>query len=304
MLRTAIAIVVLLVPGFVACDGDEAATDTTDTVGDTNVEDTSGADSVEDTSGADSVEDTSGADTNVADAVEDVADTAQADTADTAGPSCVAHEPLCQDEQIAELALKTNVSSGKITEEGTTEGEFLTHIDATGGGMNPTQSYVYARFTATGLQAVAISDEDAFESDAWDISFRRYFIRLNGGVAGPSCVEGARTSPATTFETLTSVPAGLTFRQEQYYTADGCELVPDTSGLPGPQTVLSSFWSYPGCVKMTFNTYVIALADGRHVKFQVKSYYTPSVQDSCNDSGTLTTPSGAGNFRVRWAFLD
>lgn len=295
MLRTAIAIVVSMVPGFVACDGDEAASDTT-------ADTTDATDTVESDTSAD-VEDT-----NVADAIEDSAtDTVQpdtADTADTAGPTCVAHEPLCQDEQIAELALKTNVSTGKITEEGTTDGEFLTHIDATGGGMNPTMSYVYARFTATGLEAVAISDEEAFESDAWDIAFRRYFIRLNGGVAGPSCVEGARTSPATTFETLTAVPDGLTFRQEQYYTADGCELVPDTSGLPGPQTVLSSFWSYPGCVKMTFNTYVIALADGRHVKFQVKSYYTPSVQDSCNDSGTLTTPSGAGNFRVRWAFLD
>lgn len=303
MMRLAIAFVVPVIAfGFVACDGDEAGTDTPDTTDTADTADV--ADTAPDTSpDADDTSADSADDTAVADTAGDTAPDS-VDTADTAGPACVAHEPLCQDQQIAELGLKTNVSTGKITEEGTTEGEFLTHIDATGGGMNPTMSYVYARFTATGLEAVAISDEDAFESDAWDISFRRYFIRLNGGVAGPSCVEGARTSPATTFETLTSVPDGLIFRQEQYYTEDGCELVPDTSGLPGPQTVLSSFWSYPGCVKMTFNTYVIALADGRHVKFQVQSYYTPSVQDSCNESGTLTTPSGAGNFRVRWAFLD
>ena len=81
-------------------------------------------------------------------------------------------------------------------------------------------------------------------------------------------------------------------------------LVPDTSGIGAPQTVLSSFWSYPGCVAMTGNVYVIALASGRHVKLQVASYYSPESQQACDEQGMATDPSTAANLRIRWAFVD
>ncbi len=108
----------------------------------------------------------------------------------------------------------------------------------------------------------------------------------------------------TEFDALTAVPQKLTLRKEQYFSADGCEYVPDTSGIGSPQTVLSSFWSYPGCVAMSGNIYVLALADGRHVKLQVLSYYTPSVQDICDETGAAPTPNGSGNLRIKWAFID
>jgi len=234
-------------------------------------------------------------------------DTTEPDTtpdSDTSEPACVATEPLCSDEQIRDLALSDEATGGSIREEGTEAGVFISHIDATAGGVNGTKGYTYGRFTDTGLERVDISDEESLESNDWDIAARRFVLRLNSGVSGPSCVTGGRTATNTSFDDLDALPVSVTLRKEQYYTADGCEYVPDTSGIGSPQTVLSSFWAYPGCVAMTDNVYVLALADGRHVKLQVLSYYTPSVQVTCNDTGSAPTPSGSGKIVIKWAFID
>lgn len=222
---------------------------------------------------------------------------------DAAAPACESTGPSCVDSQISELDFLDAPSDGAIVEEGTTPGEFLTWIDATGGGLTPTESYVYARFTDDGLEKLDLGDEDALESPDWDIALRRFIVRINSGVAGPSCVTAARTSSGTTFDALTSIPEGLSYRSEAYYT-ESCELVPDGSGLGSPATALSSFWEYPGCVAMSGNVYVLALASGRHVKLEVVSYYSPDVQAQCESENTITSPSGAGNLRIRWAFLD
>jgi hypothetical protein len=218
--------------------------------------------------------------------------------------ACTAIDPICQDQSISTLDFFDTVSPAAVTEEGETAGEFLTLIDATGGGMTPSQSYVYARFTDTGLEKVEISDEDSLVSSDWDIAFRRFIIRLNSGVSGPSCVAAGRTAPGTTFETLTEVPDALTYRTEQYFTEPTCDIVPDGSGLGSPATALSSFWTYPGCVSMTDNVYVVRPASGRHVKLQVISYYPPANQEMCDTSGSVPIPSGGGAVRVRWAFMD
>jgi hypothetical protein len=163
---------------------------------------------------------------------------------------------------------------------------------------------VYARFGAAGLERVAIDDESAIESTEWDIAFRRYVVRLNSGVSGPGCVVGARAPVDTEFDTLTAVPADLTFNAEAYFTSATCSYVSDASGIGAPATVLGGYWSYPGCVAMTKNVYVVRTRSGRHVKLRVESYYTPSVQETCDTTGTAPMPSGAGNLRMRWAWLD
>lgn len=208
----------------------------------------------------------------------------------------------CVDEQISGLDLFDTVNPTTITEEGTTAGEFLSWIDARGGGMVPSESFVYARFTDSGLEKVEVSDEGAFASGDWDIAFRRFLIRVNSGVGGPSCVQAARTATGTTFDDVATVPSDLSYRTEEYYT-DTCEMVPDGSGLNSPATALSSFWTYPGCVSMSGNVYIIALADGRHVKLQVLGYYPLAIQEQCDTEMTLPSPSMSGNVRIRWAFL-
>jgi len=224
------------------------------------------------------------------------------DAGSDAGPP---REVTCVDESISQLMFFDVASPAAITDESAPGPMYAVHhIDATGGGVTPTQSYVYARFGEGGtLTKVDLDDETSLTSSDWDIAFRRFVIRLNSGVSGPSSVTAARTAPGTDFETLTAVPDGLSYREEAYFT-DTCEYVPDGSGLGSPQTALSSFWSYAGCVAMTGNVYVLQLASGRHVKLEVTSYYSPDVQTMCNDTGMAGMPSGAGNLRIRWAFLD
>jgi len=213
------------------------------------------------------------------------------------------HQVTCVDESFARLNLFENTSNGAVTEKGTVPGVFETAIDATGGGLNVNQSYVYARFTATGLEKLAISDEDAFTSGAWHIALRRFVVRTNSGVSGPGAVHAARTAPGTTFEALASVPSELAYRTEEYFTKS-CEFVPDTSGIGAPATALSSFWSYAGCLAMTNNVFVVELPEKRHVKLQVLEYYPPEVQKMCNETGKLPASSNAGNYRIKWAFID
>ncbi|HEX6244190.1 MAG TPA: HmuY family protein [Polyangiales bacterium] len=224
---------------------------------------------------------------------------AGADAGDDGGATQV----RCIDEQIAQMLLFEAPAAGLITEEGTQAGSFATLIDATAGGLNTTQSFVYARFTSAGLEKLAIGDEAAFSSSAWHIAARRYVLRVNSGVSGPGSVRAARTAPGTSFDVLNSVPDGLSYRDEQYYT-ESCEYVPDTSGVGAPASALSSFWSYAGCVKMTDNVFVLELPDQHHVKLQVTGYYPPDNQRQCNETDAITFPSGAGNLRMRWAFLD
>ncbi|MGV3623633.1 MAG: HmuY family protein [Archangium sp.] len=223
-----------------------------------------------------------------------------------AGPEvCSAVPVTCSDEAAAALSYKANLATGAITEEGTTAGEFTTYIDATGGSTGlsaPTMSYTYAKFTAAGLQRVDLSDEAAELDTTWDIAFRRYHVRLNSGVSGPSCVQGARTAAGSTFESVTTVDASLNFSSERYFT-ESCSVIDDGTGIGSPAYVLSSFWTYPGCVKMTGNVFVVKLADGRHVKLEVKSYYSLANQQKCQTMNSVDSPSGAGALRVRWAFL-
>jgi hypothetical protein len=220
---------------------------------------------------------------------------------------CEAHDAPCEDQQFLELGLQENVASGDVT-NAEADGIWTTKIDATAGVAPgtlepPSESFTYLKFTDEGLIKLDISDEDAFADMDWDISVRRYIMRLNGGMGGPGCVTGARMPPNTDFAAFAEVPEAATFFEEQYMTGDSCEMIPDGSGLPSPSTVMSNFWSYSTCVGMTYNTYVIDLADGRQVKLVVDHYYAEANQASCQESGSAGSPSNSGNVGVRWAFL-
>jgi hypothetical protein len=215
-------------------------------------------------------------------------------------------EVECVDQSISQLMLFEAPASGRITNSPDPDTDsFQTTVDATAGGLEATESFVYARFTDRGLEKVPIGDEDAFASLDWDIAFRRYVIRLNSGISGPGSITGARTLPETAFDALEipPEPEAVPYRTEAYFTAS-CDYVNDGSGLQSPGTALASFWKYQGCVQMTGNVFVLALHDQRHVKLEVLSYYAPEQQQKCDMTGMVPTPSGAGNLRIRWAFLD
>lgn len=209
-------------------------------------------------------------------------------------------EITCTDDIIVDLGLQTDISDGEVTT--TTEGEdFYTFVDATAGGYNNASRnpWVYVKFSADGVTKVDIDDESALESMDWDMAFRRYIIRLNGGDSGPSCV-GAAALLESAYADVTEVPDGLTYITDDYYT-DDCSFVNDSSGLEGsPQTALSYWWEYPGCVATTNVPFLVQLADGHIMKFMVDTYYEEN-QESCNETGA--PPADGGYIRFYWRML-
>lgn len=214
----------------------------------------------------------------------------------------------CEDQVILAMDLQKDPVDAPVTSEADGSG-FRSHIDATAGGAFATKqtSFTYARFGADGLEKVDISDEDSLSSMDWDIAFRRYVIRVNSGHSGPSCVQAARVpekidQKTVTYDDIDSEPADLGYHKDLYFN-DDCSIIPDGSGLDNsPATILSSYWQYPGCVKMSGFNYVLKLADGRRIKFTVEDYYSPDVQEQCNTQGTIPmTNTGSANFQVRWA---
>lgn len=208
----------------------------------------------------------------------------------------------CTEQSIDELDLLTTASTGEVREESTTAAQFHTYVDARAGGVTANQSYTYAAFTPQGLARVEVDDQAALASMDWDTAFRRYVIRVNSGVSGPSCVSVARAPAGTSFESVTQVDSSWKFRTESYFT-EACQLVEDSSGIGGPATALGSYWTYGGCLAMSGDVFVLHLADGRLVKLQVTSYYEPSAQETCNQTGSAPQPSGSAQLRLKWAFL-
>ncbi len=212
----------------------------------------------------------------------------------------------CEDELVAALGLQAGDVSPQGIAVTEADGVFEADVNATAGGLvaDPRQSYLYAKFTDAGLEKVALNDADALDSDAWDIAFHRYIIRLNGGSSGPSCVAAATTGES--FDAVTSAPASGYQPDDQFtaectFRADGEAEDPENEQDFG--VVLASYYDYVGCLSMTGETFVVALASGRHVKLEVTHFYEEQAQDECNELGS-NIPIGSANLKLRFAYLD
>lgn len=210
-------------------------------------------------------------------------------------------DPPCIDEMILDLSLHDDKVSDGAVETVVDGTDFITSVDASAGGSsNATKNaWVYIKFNSDGATRVEIDDETALASMDWDMSLRRFILRLNGGDSGPSCVGAAVMGDGYTYENLTEVPDGITYEMDDYYT-DDCTIVNDSSGLPGsPQVVLGPWWGYNNCVTTTGQPFLIQLADGRVIKLRVETYYEGDGQEECNSSGTVSTEGGY--YTIRWA---
>jgi len=209
------------------------------------------------------------------------------------------------------LGFMTTVSDGLIgnTDEG--GGVWATEIDATAGGVTPSEAYVYATFGDQGLIKQTIDDEAALGDMAWEVAFRRYIIRVNSGDSGPSCSRVALLPSSTAFESITSLPTSLSYFSDDFMT-DSCTLVTDGGLSNSPSVVLGGFWRrvdnpYGGCLQMTDRAFILELGSGRHVKVVVTHYYEVSAQEVCDTTPDTFNPmvnQGSGHIGLRWAFLD
>lgn len=112
----------------------------------------------------------------------------------------------------------------------------------------------------------------------WDLGFRRFHIKLNGGVSGEAGVEAA-VLPGVTFEELEVAPVDGFGSDEPDGDDDGDE----------PDYVLQQWYEYDARTHVLTPApvvYVIRHGD-QHTKIQIESYY--------DDAGT------SGHLSFRWA---
>ena len=287
-----------LTAALAGCDGDSG----------TPAADSSGEDGASaDTAGQDAAATDAMALDAVADAGPDTATDTATDTAadaqsDTALPSVCANPGTvdCEDEIILDLSLhKDMISTGAVTnsQDGA---DWVSHVDATAGGYgNSSQNpWVYARFTDTGLEKVAIDDWTALDNTDWDIAFKRFGIRLNSGVSGPGCVVGAGLV-GQSYDSVTEFNPSTALHEEAFYDTQSCTIIPDSSGLGSPNYLMSDWWSYDSCVQTTETPYLL-LTDTRALKLVVEAYYE-SGQEICNAG--QGTGQGSANLTLRWQVL-
>lgn len=225
--------------------------------------------------------------------------------ADPAG--CEETTPVtCEEELVQAL----NLQAGEVSPQSFTnrvgDESIEVDVDATAGGLvaDPRQSYLYARFTADGLEKVALNDVEALASADWDIAFHRYIIRLNGGSSGPSCVSAVATGES--FDSVNAAPtAGYQpddqFTESCVFRADAEAEDPENEQDYG--VVLAPYYDYVGCLQMTGEVFVVELASGEHVKLEVTHFYEDQAQQECNELGS-NIPIGSANIQLRYAFLD
>jgi hypothetical protein len=222
------------------------------------------------------------------------------------GPTCSEPRAIdCEDEVFVALDMDLDGQAPGLIDSAAAADAFEVDVDATAGGFNGTEGWVYGRFTDDGLQKVEIADIDSLGSMDWDIAFRRFVIRVNSGFGGPSCVTAARTAADTDFDGLDDVPADLRFNEEKFMSdPETCTLVADGSGLGSPGVVLQNWWTYPaGCVATTGNVYILSLADGRRLKMVVDQYYAgDGAQATCNETGSAAGESA--RIKLRYAFFE
>ncbi|MCU0403373.1 MAG: HmuY family protein [Chitinophagaceae bacterium] len=143
-------------------------------------------------------------------------------------------------------------------------------------GFSPTGRPIgTGRFTYFSLRENRIITGADTLTNKWDIAFREFFIKVNGGSSATGGGNAAAFIANSTFEAFTTIPASTAFVQDN---APVFAISPAPGGwyTYNPATFIAL--PIPGKV------FVIRTADGRYAKMEITSFYrngvTPEVSAS------------------------
>ena len=166
------------------------------------------------------------------------------------------------------------VSTGVVT-VAVDPGDPDTHsaqVDATAGGSMSYSKNPFVYLDLIAGKKAELTDVQAAQSGAWDIAFKRWQVKLNGGDSGPGGV-GAALVPGKDLAEVKTAPAGP-YAEDSYFDAK-CQVQLDPIG--GLQTVLSDWYDYDGAtMKLVPKKQVIVLPrrdQKGHIKVQITEYY-------------------------------
>jgi hypothetical protein len=83
------------------------------------------------------------------------------------------------------LSLVDEISGARVLLLDAAKGESTLYVDASAGGIDGGDEYPWVYLSLAEAAGVALSDLEALESAAWDLAFKRFLVRTNGGDSGP-----------------------------------------------------------------------------------------------------------------------
>jgi hypothetical protein len=183
------------------------------------------------------------------------------------------------------------VASGSVTS--VVDGEVVESIiDASAGGFGNSagEAYLYLSFGDGALIAQELTDVAAFDDGSWDVAFKRYVIRANGGDSGTAGVSVADVAAAT-LEEVTAAPADGAFGVDRW-TDESCAPVGD--GIGGPRTQFTDWYNITDMILTPKPLVYVVRRPGA-------GDWMLEIEDYDADEGD---PEKSGVFRVRWAPLE
>ena len=189
---------------------------------------------------------------------------------------------LLQAEEATDPTPPTTETDAQVPVDAPIGPEALTFtIDATN-----QEAWAYFSFASGDIVEV----EDALNSEAWDLSFQRTKVKLNGGVSGPGMGSVVMLTE-TTFEAVTVAPADGYLAD----TEDTLAIVPQSEKGWYIYTGPPAHWILP----LEDRVFVVKAADGTFAKLRFVGYYKDN--ENKKDSGFVTfeyvyQPDGSSNF--------
>jgi hypothetical protein len=144
-------------------------------------------------------------------------------------------------------------------------------------GFSPTGRPIgTGRFTYVSLRENKIIEGDDTLTNRWDIAFREFFIKVNGGTSATGGGNAAAMIVNSTFEDYTSIPStGVVWMQDN---------APNFAINPAP----GAWYTYNPATFIALpipgRIFVLRTADGRYAKLEVTSFYRDGITPDASAS--------------------
>jgi HmuY protein len=153
----------------------------------------------------------------------------------------------------------------------------ILYVDASAGGFQNAASYPYVYINLEQGARVNISDLQADASLEWDLAFKRFTIRTNGGDSG-SGEGGAVAYEATLDQISSNTVSDAELLTDDFLDDETCEpIAANSSGVEGIATAFSDWYSYDGdTMILTPRSLVYVVRGARSnvlYKLQISDYY-------------------------------
>ena len=190
--------------------------------------------------------------------------------AGSAGTGGTGATPMCSAALRQSLGLVDEVATGAVERllvPSGSDADLLLRVDASAGG--DADPWVYVSLSSAA--AVAVTDLEALSSTAWDLAFKRYVIRTNGGDSGAG--QGGALRVSLPWDSVDASTQGDRVLPSESLLNDDCELV--TGDFGDPVTTFSSWYEYDlatHTLSPVDATYLVSAADGTPYKLQLLEY--------------------------------